>query len=272
MMIIFLDVDETLVTHNKKPSTELINALDGLADAHKVVLMTARPYNGLRTIYKQFGRSFSCIVLNGAGIFIMVDEVVKEYWFTPIDNITLIQIIDRFYDDPDTVINGYGKRRWFVNRINKWTEEEICAVNVNPEIVKKEGFYENEIYKITLINKNKDIYSELIKSNILLLNICCQQSNAGYVEINNNLVNKGIAVKFIISNEFVLPSRDAYIISIGDGHNDIPAFKCSNLSYAMPNSEQLVKKEASFVLYGDTEEAVTSLLNILKKINIVNRS
>jgi hydroxymethylpyrimidine pyrophosphatase-like HAD family hydrolase len=70
-----------------------------------------------------------------------------------------------------------------------------------------------------------------------------QISKPDYVEITDAHANKGTGAQIIANHLQLSP-----LISVGDGENDIPLFRVSDQSYAMPHAPPEVRASATTVL------------------------
>ncbi len=85
--------------------------------------------------------------------------------------------------------------------------------------------------------------------------------DSGYaVHLVNDTVNKGIALERIMKLLQVSRNETA---SIGDSVIDIPMFKASSISFAVSNSSEYVKKEASYVTSGRSGKGVVEAISKL---------
>ena len=236
--IIFVDIDWTILDHNKHDWD--YESIDALKMAQKagilVYLNTARPYEsivhtGLFDIFTPDG-----VVCTNGGVVFCGNELLYANLFPE----ELVRQIEKIANKHHLVLElASTKDRHFTNKPNAFVHKYFSVyVEVIPEIRK----YDNkDISQILLFAPEK--YDEILKKEFPEgVNLLRFDSHGVDVGIYKN--EKGIAVKKVLEH-LGLSKEEA--LSAGDSFDDISMFKETGVSVAMGNGTDEAKANASII-------------------------
>ncbi len=246
--IFYIDVDGTLISQNKKDlSKELIDKIVELRKRGNVfVVSTGRSYNEATII-----KGIECFDFVSAtfGNFIMnIQQNQVEYRGESMSK----KVIEKLL--PYICNNGF----WFykTDREDKTIFKEVLNKNANVKLVSKEEFLqdmENEIYQFMYFG----YLTKEVKDEMTELSIYDMPGDYSDIVLKN-------ASKENVINYFnnLLPEYTS--VAIGDSSNDIPMLKKVDISIAMDNAKDEVKKIAKYkTLSVDDDGVLYALNNIL---------
>lgn len=130
----------------------------------------------------------------------------------------------------------------------------------NYKVIESISEIETEIYKIALYheeNSEKNIYP-LVKH--LEDRFKVKVSANHWVDISENITNKGHAIKHI-QDLHDISSEETMVF--GDYNNDLEMLKLAKYSYAMENAHPMVKETANFLTKSNDENGVEYILQKL---------
>lgn len=254
---VFVDVDGTLIKSDHTVSEPTRQTIQKLIDNKiLVVLVSARPLDGLLHISDNIGTSKLPIASLNGGYILLQDEVIFES-FIDLDTTTMLH---QELMKHDVTLLYYQQRECFGETINAHVEKEQRVTQV-PIIIqpfeqtldhwKKNNTGPN---KILIISSPGDI--QKIQKNLHLqygreLNIC--SSKPIYLEIMNNAASKANAVRFLLKKYDI---KQEEIIVIGDNFNDVEMIEFAGMGIAMGNAPEEVKAVADFVTDTNNNDGV----------------
>ena len=115
---------------------------------------------------------------------------------------------------------------------------------VNKEVLSSPALLNEDIYKIILIKNNaNDAYIDQIKDLAYKNNLRTCYEDKTYLEFCNKTANKGVATQFV-KKKFGITKN---VASFGDGENDIPMFKASDMVFIVKNANHLDYPNAKII-------------------------
>ena len=240
--LVFLDLDGTLWT------------LDGIPESAKKAISRAR--NNGHKVFANTGRTQSeaakelySIPLDGyvfsAGSHIIADQ--KECLCKPL-SMEQIQAIQDFLDPLDVGYSLEGKERTFMNKANqkffaKAQEANRVGVGVFPDFskMKKEDF--GQIMKVSVLSKDPIDFSNLSSLGLVFTPFTIEAVKDYFIgEITMKEYTKGTAIDFLKSHY-----KDYETMAFGDSENDVSMLLEADISVAMGNGNENVKKIADHI-------------------------
>jgi Cof subfamily protein (haloacid dehalogenase superfamily) len=264
------DVDGTLVTKDKKLTSEVRDALARLHEnGIAFSIISSRPPRGLRAIIETLGVSAPIAGFNGGALTRPDLTPIAEHVLAPE---TVARALD-LLDARQSEVWIFSGRDWLVRDLNgPYIGVEHRTVEFPPTRVETfEPAFETAA-KIVAVSPD---FAFLDRCEDELGVALGTQANVArsqpyYLDITHPLANKGDGL-----SEFarLLGVPLGEIAVIGDGANDVPMFERSGLAIAMGNSAPEVRGRADFVTAGNDENgfarAVEQFVFPRAKVNAV---
>ncbi|MBT1248128.1 MULTISPECIES: Cof-type HAD-IIB family hydrolase [unclassified Thermosipho (in: thermotogales)] len=255
-MVFVFDLDGTLLNNNYTISEKTINFIKSLEKCgHKLFFASGRMLISIKKVVEKFfEKEYPIIAYNGGMVYLPEEGIVfeksldfssakKVIEFLRSENVhRQIYVDDKLYGEEDNdEIKFYAKHAsvdyYIVDDLVKLLRKKLPVKILS--IVDKE--------KIKLL---KD------KLNSLNLEIDVFKSMDIFLDIVPKDINKGEALEFLIKKL----DLKGEIVAFGDNYNDIPLFKVANISIAMGNASNDVKREADYIAPSNNEDGVYSAL------------
>lgn len=263
--LIAIDLDGTVITGFDNYDKKSFALLKDLANDHKVVIATGRPYRSSKTYYDLLELHTPLINYNGALIHNPHDHTFPKYMIT-IPRESLFHIIEQNESD---LINVFCE---IEDDIYLWKDEaiirpylhldggqlhigeikDILPADSNGAIVISKKGSEARLQKFI-----DDYYSKTLKIRFW--------ENDQFVvsEIYNPQATKGFGLE-LIAKYYGIPHHK--IIAIGDGHNDIELLQAAGIAVAMGNSHPDLKETTDIITEDVKNNGVYHFLyNFFKK-------
>jgi hypothetical protein len=263
--LIAIDMDDTLLTHDKKISEGNIKAL---RLAHEkgihIVISTGRIYASAYSYSEVLGFKPFIIASNGAIIRDPDNRKLYESVMDMNEIVQLIRISERyntyyhFYSDTTVytpeVSNKYEKYAEWNKLFSSFLKVDVKEIE-NPLV----NVYKlnTAIVKYVIFNDDNNLIKIIrddlgVKSN---LNITSSYFNN--IEIINKGVNKGNALKIL--GEYYNIDRSE-MIAVGDSENDLEMVKYAGLGVAVDNAIDLLKNNADFITKSNMDNGVAYVI------------
>lgn len=264
---LFSDMDGTVLNSKGEICEVNINAIK--KSRLPFTLVSARSPQKMENIINTLGIDGIHVSFNGSLIFgkknnekIILHKQPLD--FTVAKNLVL-DIRDKF---SCTGISLYDELNWNIDLETDEIIGEYNIVKVDYSIVDfKEYFREKEIYKVSFIEYEKEIFEKIVdnvQNQCLNEELTFQRSLNGYLEITHMNAKKSKGIE-LISNFEKLTKNE--LAAFGDGQNDIPMFESVGYSVVMGNTIDDVKKYADYVTKSNNEDGVVyAIENFIKKI------
>lgn len=264
MLIIIIDIDGTLVSNVKGISKKLINALNLTFKKHNLILTSGRPYSGLNKIFSFLGRNCHAITLNGAAIYQeSSSKLVINYY---IQKKYTYKILDNIWNRENITISAYTKEKWYTKKIDYNVQKEAELLNIKPHKISLSDLLNKDILKITLVFSEEEEKKYCLSLLKRIQGISVYGSNPNYLEITTKNTNKSTSLTNLL-NFLRIDVHNNIMISIGDGDNDVPVFRQSNISYAVGNASATAKLHSDHILSKMNGSAVLDLLEAINSID-----
>ena len=246
---LMLDVDGTLSPYSATklpimPSEQVINSIKVAQNIVSVGLATSRPLIKVKPIINKIDLNGYSILHNGAQI---IDASLQTVWKKPICNEALRQL---FQLSLDYKANTYFSN--FENNIHLENIDQLLSNSVADYFL--DGI---ESYDIDAIeNKLSQI------PNIAVHKLSSKWENKYELSVTHAGATKETAIHEVAQLLRITPQE---IISVGDGHNDIPLLMACGLKIAMENAVDELKSIADFIAPSVDEDGV---ITVIKKFII----
>ena len=257
-MILFSDMDGTLLNNDSVVSDAMMDSLNRMIEAgHFLVLSSGRPLNSIIERVVKLGLNLpKLIIISNNGGFIKNYDTGEDIYKVkiPVEVVRrLEQIADEFnlhiqgYTDDDIVLHKADEElKFYKGRIHiPYVETDSIADYLKPS---------NGSLKMLAINLHDHELLIRFKNRIeeeLGDKIDAVFSNDYYLEIIPEGVSKGNAIK-IVADYLNIDIKDTF--AAGDEENDISMIKAAHVGIAMKNGRDIVKEAADIVTEKDNDE------------------
>lgn len=265
--LIAIDMDGTLLRSDKTLSESTISILkEVMKQGCEIVISTGRCLKELYDIFEKLPEIRYFITTNGALVYdAKEDKVIYE---NSISIPLVYKIIEASHRkdlmlhilDFECIIEKdkleHVETYKMASYREMYTKIAKCVDSIDSY------FKENEknIQKINLYHKNKEDRQESITF-LSQFDLCLTYAESCALECTANHVNKGIGLQKLSS---YLNIDSKQIASIGDSFNDLSMFKTANISFAMGNAQEEVKKQADIVVSDNDHDGVKEAIEYIK--------
>ena len=257
--LIMSDIDDTLLTTDKKLTPELKQAAQKLNQMQiPLVLASARPAYGFDFLLDELQISQNPVVsLNGS----LVTKGSQVIAARPLPAATLMKVLQIIQQDQIPVqINAYTSDQWFIDKYIPATEIEIDALRLQPTTIDMADlFQQQEVLKLLIIGEN-DQSIGLLEDKLEQLHVdevTHNRSNDRYLEITVKNSSKLSGLRDLLTYYQIKPEET---LALGDNFNDIPMLEQAGIGVAMENAPQAVKNHADFVTIDNNHNGVVHAL------------
>lgn len=260
---IFCDIDGTLLNSRHLVTRETHRVLRALkARGINVILISARPPRAMVALREESGASDTMICCAGACVCRGMD-IVSSLRIAPL----ALRGVYETVHDPDLSLNVYRDWDWFVEKTDRYTEEETSIVGFAPSVRpmreliaqwEKENKGPNKLMLIGDAEKigalTPALHKAVGESARLVL------SKPTYLEFLPPEVDKGAALLAYCAKRRI---PLAHTLSCGDQDVDIPLLKAAGLSVAMANGSSGAKAAADVIAPSNDEDGLARALKEL---------
>ncbi|CAI3942926.1 Hydroxymethylpyrimidine pyrophosphatase and other HAD family phosphatases (Cof) (PDB:1YMQ) [Commensalibacter communis] len=237
------DIDGTLVTNDKKITSEALAATQKLQEAGiHLCLVSSRPPQGIQMFFKELNILTPFAALNGGEIIGNDGTVVSSMMMDTKDAHEVYDLLHS-HDVKAWVFGGFD---WVVFDMNDpYIPHEKAVVGSNPELLNHINEYKKRIVKIEGVSSNTAVLDKLAAHiNQKYPNtVKALRSSDHYLDITHPKANKGSAA-IELGKQYGIDISE--IACIGDMDNDIPMLEIAGLSIAMGQSTENVYRHAHF--------------------------
>lgn len=259
--LIALDLDDTLLNHNKEISVDNRQAIKRALDKGiKIVIASGRPYFRVKPILKELELDNSnhyVITYNGGRIsngdesVIYTNHIIEQPNLNKITD--LIESLKLHY----TV---YQERDVYATSILDVIRDKPVFRGLLFKIVSKTKIkqisFANKVIVADMadaISSNREKIEEVLGSSYNIL-----RSTPNFLEILPIEASKGLALKELIK---MLNINEEEVMAIGDEENDLSMFSCAGYKIAMGNANPQLKEAATFVTLDQENSGVAAAIN-----------
>lgn len=255
--LVATDMDGTLLNSNHEVSTRFFKLFNDLKKYNIVfVAASGRPYYSILEKLHTIKNDITIVAENG-GIIIKDENVLLS---TPIKQNKLLDIVSKFdnLDELNAVFCTHKKAYFKItdsDLLKTLTEfyPNFKQINTVDEITEK-------IIKIALYDKTcseTNIYPYFKELNS---SYGVKVSGKNWLDVSDNLANKGRAIKLLQQNYNISPEET---LVFGDYNNDLDMLQQAKYSFAMENAHENVKDIANYYTKSNDEFGVELILEEL---------
>lgn len=291
MKLIALDLDGTTLNSKLEISEENIRAIKkAQQQGHIVMILSGREPESIQAELTKYGLECPIGGNNGTALFAkgklieltllglsqsqkIVSELEKEWMpykvstnkgtFVPSDWNERLERVLSSKHVPDV----YSQDEQYEKFTRPPGEYGQMFVDQMEEVITDK---ELGVQKVLILGFDPDQKKRLQRALQSIEDIYITHSAPFNLEVMNPNGNKGNGLK-VMARHFGIPLEDT--VAIGDENNDIPMFQAAELSIAMGNAEETVKKFSDIVTLNNDENGVACALEkyILKDLNAVGK-
>lgn len=275
MKLIAIDLDGTLLGHDKKVCPENVTAInEALHSGVKVVIATGRHYQDAKRLIASTGLQLPIIGSNGASIHeidgtcLQLDAVDREDLHLVFKDLadmkicfmalganhvyTLSQSLDIMAKEVETFKTPlYEADMYRIKReLRAMVEEKDGLIYDDPHTMAN---VDDKILNILAVSYNGEKRLEGMAHFSALNRLHVFSSYRNNFEMTHADVSKGRSVKFYANR---LGIKDYEICAIGDNYNDVSMIQIAGIGVAMGNAELGVKNLSDFVTLSNQEAGV----------------
>ncbi|MDV2901035.1 pyridoxal phosphatase [Phytobacter diazotrophicus] len=264
--VIALDLDGTLLTHEKKILPESIKALtDARKAGAKVVIVTGRHFVAIHPFYQALELDTPAICCNGALLYDYLDE--KVIASDPLRAEQASQLID-LLDSHDVHGLMYADDAMFyqeptghIIRTSNWANslpESQRPAFRQVKSLREAAHDVNGIWKFALTDTDIDKLQKFTSTVERELSLACEWSWHDQVDIAQAGSSKGKRLEQWVESQGLSMNQ---VIAFGDNFNDLSMIKSAGLGVAMGNASDEVKAHADLVIGNNTEPCIADVVN-----------
>lgn len=255
--LVVTDLDGTLLNSNHEVSFQFFELFKKMKSKNILfVAASGRPYYSMIDKLNSIKNDIIIVSENG-GLAIKNNTVLLSNAFDP-TNLSEISNIVSNLKDAHPVFCAQNKA--YVKSSSKKLMELLREYYSNYIFIDKLSEIKDDIYKIALYNEDsseKNIYP-FVKH--LEDRFKVKVSANHWVDISENIANKGHAIK-LIQEMYNISTEETMVF--GDYNNDLEMLKLAKYSYAMANAHPNVKAIANYSTKSNNENGVEYILKQL---------
>lgn len=255
-MLFAIDLDGTLLDDDEKISEINKKAcIDAIKQNHHVLISTGRWEQNVLEIAKSIELTQFPIFLvcaNGAIVYSTKQNKIINQEF--LDNVVVKEIVDFARNHHGQIMMPWNNTNYLAN--TEWGEEYMqrfqTVFHWENKVIEDHDFHEIRISKIMLFfyGPNKIADTKKFIHHFHERVELAQTSEYGF-EITKTGINKAYGIK-IVQKHLNINEK---VVCFGDSANDLAMFKYANISYAMLNASDHIKKEAQRVTEFDNNNS-----------------
>ncbi len=257
--IIFTDIDGTFINKEKDvmPITKAAVS-DFVKSGGELVLCSSRSATGMKVVANQLDVKCCISAFGGALLIDENGEVIYEKGMKqPVAKEVIAYLEQEF---PEVTWNIYTSKDWIVkDRDNDIIRHEEDVVKISSTIGTIEDVPEDKMVdKILCITTVEDILNLEMKLQQRFPELHIVKSGDKYLEVNENGVNKGVAVKEMCKKRGI-PQEET--IGFGDNFNDFEMLHEVGQGITMRSAAEAIKDAMYFITESNNDDGVGRALN-----------
>ncbi|GAA3580318.1 HAD family hydrolase [Snuella lapsa] len=255
--LVVTDMDGTLLNSNHEVSSRFFELFKKMK-THDILFVAAsgRPYYGIVTKFDTIKDDMIIVAENG-GLVVKNGNTLLS---NPIKKDNLSEITGLVASLSNVHPVFCTKQKAYVMSKSKPLLDLLSEYYACYELIETPEYIDEDIYKIALFheeNSEKHIYPHVkhLESNFKI-----KISANHWVDISENIANKGHAVN-LIQNMYNIKEEETMVF--GDYNNDLEMLETAYFSYAMQNAHPKVKSVARFETKSNNDFGVEHILHKL---------
>jgi Cof subfamily protein (haloacid dehalogenase superfamily) len=262
--LVVSDVDGTLLTKDKTLTGRAKSAVRRLHDAGiGFTIVSSRPSLGMRFLIEPLGITLPIGSFNGSSIVDPQLKPVEQHLIPAAAAKRALDVLNEFGVDVWLFTND----RWITrNPDGEYVPHEKLAIRADPTIVVDFTPYLSAACKIVGASSDAALLArcEAAMQTAVGTQANAVRSQTYYLDVTPPGCDKGTFVQAMAKRMGI--STDA-VATIGDMQNDLAMFKKSGVSFAMGNSTDDVKQQATHVTTSNEDEGFAGAIEMILKSN-----
>jgi len=266
MNLYISDLDGTLLNSKGKLSDYTIQTINKMVEnGLHFTVATARGYDSVKNILEPLNLKYPVILNNGLIIYdFEKNEFLEEYSLDRLVVNELLKVLNDYGIQPMINTKDADQYKVYHSGIQNYGEGNFIEMHgqssgVEFIEVKKFSLAKEKVLSLFSIGRKEDLHdvTEFLKEKFTLeINLFYDiYSDYHWLEINPLKASKGDAALYF---------KEKYdfdkLITFGDNLNDLSMFKVSDESYAMENSNTLVKPKVTQVIGTNDDHSVAKYI------------
>jgi Cof subfamily protein (haloacid dehalogenase superfamily) len=261
--VLFMDLDDTLLTKDKKVTPGNAAAVSAALDAgRKIVVCTGRPLCGASQLLKELHldrEGCYAICFNGAQVYDCFRQKTIFMQTLPLDQ---VRYIFSEADQWNIHAHTYDSHHLLCRKMDEETDYYFSTTKTPLRLVPElpDGLTE-EPAKVILVDLHdhekleafRAAHAEWAKGKITIV-----FSNAIYLEFVKEGISKGSAIRFLCGH-LGIPMEET--VGAGDSENDIPMLEACSVGCAVANASEACRSAADYVTENDCDhDAIAEII------------
>lgn len=266
--MIGIDLDETLLTHEKTISPRVLNAVRRAVEAGIVVLpASGRALNGIPAEVAAMPGVEYALTANGARVYRLAGrEVLISHCFEKADALEIFDAVAPFDILTSFFIDGQGyidKQRFHYQTENTSEVIRRYLMESRRPIDDLRGFLVEAtapLEKFSLYFRSPEERARVWRVLEQRGGLTITSSVATNIEVNTEGTNKGMALLALAQSLGIQPGQ---VMAIGDSLNDLEMIRAAGVGVAMGNALPEIKAAADHITLSNQEDGVAVVLERL---------
>ncbi len=268
-ILLCTDLDDTLLTRDKRVSEKNVNALRYFMDnGGMFTFATGRVPRGAKLVRKYIEPNAPMVCANGAAIYDF--KTGKFLWSLKLDK-GINDVIGYVYEHfPSAGVEASSEDTVYFCRTNRIVEEHKHLEKFPDMYIDYQNLPERILKVIFMVEENElDAFKSLIRGTSFPERYSFIQSSPWYYELLPKNASKGAGLKKL---KELTGAR--FSVAMGDNENDLSLMTGADLGIAVANAADCVKRAAGYITENDNNhDAVFEVISKLRggDIKIVNK-
>jgi Cof subfamily protein (haloacid dehalogenase superfamily) len=238
-----IDLDDTLLSPDKRISQSNIEALDALRkSSFEIIIASGRHHENILSFEDRIGRQGWVISSNGAVVrHAQTSAMLQELTLTP------SQVFDiyRYGTERDLSIIGYHRDGVFAERDSEWTQRYARNAGWQPRRGDLFALAETGLQKLLLTHSVERIdriqadAEQRLGSEMYVVRTADE-----ILEIAAPATNKALGAQAVAK---ILGIECHNVVAFGDGNNDVELLNWAGLSVAMDHGQESARRAAKLI-------------------------
>lgn len=257
MKMIIADLDGTLVSkkYMSESTKETIQWLQ--QQGYIFTFATGRHKDAVRPLVESLNIEYPVICTNGAFIYdFKTRTVLHQDTLDPFAIEEALKILDQSEADyllytTESIVSSKMAKQKLESKIGAFDSLVVEQCEWQPYI-------DLGLLKILVIEQDEIKFKNLRKSLETLKGVYVLSSQPTFIDIGNEIANKGRALEKLTS---ILGIALKDVLSIGDQENDLTMIEKAGVGVAMGDAEEILKEKADFVTKPFLEDGFVHAIN-----------
>ncbi|XIA64815.1 Cof-type HAD-IIB family hydrolase [Bradyrhizobium sp. TZ2] len=261
--LVVSDVDGTLLTKDKILTDGVKTAVRKLHEAGiGFTIVSSRPTIGMGFLIEQLAITLPVGAFNGSSIVDARLKPIEQHLIAPAVAQRSLDVLNEFGVD----VWLFSNERWYTrNPDGEYVAHEKRAIKADPTIIADFTPHLTETCKIVGASSDAALLQrcEAAMREAVGLEATAVRSQTYYLDVTPPGHDKGTFVEAIEKRLGI--SSDA-VATIGDMENDLPMFARSDVSFAMGNAADAIKKHATHVTDSNERDGFAAAMETVLKL------